>query len=206
MPGESLHLNWERLENSKGRTAVLLILLFRLCVVFLSSTYNVAYKGLIKKNLSRWLCPEVPHLFLDLICNCWISWATQWQPKTSQLWLCCIPQQCSIFRCCWKLQSWSPICKTQPLGVELENNLCGTKLIWLGIALCESKQRGNGSPPYAQAHSLYPQNMVPMSRLPTGNNPWHLVPPELCLGVVWAVLLGMGQNHAKGSANSWKLI
>lgn len=144
------------------------------------------------------IMPRSAPSVLDLICNCWISRAIQRQPKPSQTLLCCIPHPCSIFHC-WKGHSPSPICETQPLGAGLESNLCGTKLIWPGIVLCESKQHGNGSSPYAQARSLYPQNMVSMSKLPTGNNPWHLVSPELCLGVICTVLLGMSQNHARGS-------
>lgn len=171
-------------------------------MLFPCPTQTTEYKGSHQITLSRWSYLEVPHLFLDLICNCWISWAIQRQPTPSQMLLCCIPQQCSIFHCRWQGHPRSPVCKMQPWGAGLESNLCGTKLIWPGIVLGESKQHGNGSSPYAQARFLYPQNMVPVSKLPTGNNPWHLLSPELRLGVVWAVLLGMGQNHARGSANS----
>lgn len=59
------------------------------------------------------------------------------------------------------------------------------------------------SPSYVQTLPPYPQNTVPMSKLPDGNNPWHQLSSELCLGVVWAVLLGMGQFHPRDSSNSY---
>lgn len=101
----------------------------------------MAHKGSHQTSLSRWSYPEVSHLFLDLICNCWISWAIQGQPKTSQMLLCCIPQQCSIFHGYWKGHSQPPTCKTQPLGAGLESNLYGNKSIWPEIVLCEAKQQ-----------------------------------------------------------------
>lgn len=56
-------------------------------------------------------------------------------------------------------------------------------------------------PSYVQTLPPYPQNMVPMSKLPEGNNPWHQLSSDLCLGVVWAVQLGMGHFHARDSSN-----